>query len=60
MRQTAIGTQEVATNVVTVKDAATTTGRTASQLMTAAGSLKEQSEQLASELDSFLQAVRAA
>ncbi|HKA73394.1 MAG TPA: HAMP domain-containing methyl-accepting chemotaxis protein [Xanthobacteraceae bacterium] len=60
VRQTAVGTQEVASNVVTVKDAATNTGRTASQLMTAAGSLKQQSQQLSMELDRFLKAVRAA
>jgi methyl-accepting chemotaxis protein len=60
VRQTAAGTQEVASNVIGVKDAATHTGEAASRLMTGAQSLKQQSQQLSTEVEGFLKAVRAA
>jgi methyl-accepting chemotaxis protein len=60
VRQTAAGTQEVATNIVRVKDAAHHTGRTASQLTSAAATLKDQAQQLSGEVDGFLDTVKAA
>ena len=60
VRQTAAGTQEVVVNIVSVKDAAANTGETAAQLMNAASSLKDQSQQLSSEVEGFLKLVRAA
>jgi methyl-accepting chemotaxis protein len=60
VRQTSAGTQEVATNIVGVKEAATQTGHTATQLMSAAGALKDQSQQLSAEVETFLRTVRAA
>jgi methyl-accepting chemotaxis protein len=60
VRQTAAGTQEVASNIVGVKDAAANTGETATQLMSAAASLKDQSQALSAEVEGFLKTVRAA
>jgi methyl-accepting chemotaxis protein len=60
VRQTAAGTQEVATNIVGVKEAASQTGQTAAQLTSAAGALKDQSQQLSGEVEGFLKTVRAA
>ncbi len=60
VRQTAAGTQEVATNIVRVKDAAQHTGQTASQLTTAAATLKDHAQQLSAEVGGFLETVRAA
>jgi methyl-accepting chemotaxis protein len=60
VRQTAAGTQEVVTNITSVKDSAASTGRTATQLMTAATSLKDQSQALSAEVEGFLKTVRAA
>jgi methyl-accepting chemotaxis protein len=60
VRQTAAGTQEVASNIVGVKDAAANTGETATQLMSAAGSLKDNAQRLSTEINRFLQGVRAA
>ena len=58
--QAAIGTLEVTTNIVGVKDAAAQTGDTATKLLAAAASLNEQSQHLANEVDAFLQAAKAA
>jgi hypothetical protein len=60
VRQTAAGTQEVVTNITSVKDSAAATGRTATELMTAAASLKDQSQALSAEVQGFLKTVRAA
>jgi len=60
VRQTAAGTQKVVTNITSVKDSAASTGQTATQLMTAAASLKDQSQALSAEVEGFLKTVRAA
>jgi methyl-accepting chemotaxis protein len=60
VRQTAAGTQEVASNIVNVKNAAAHTGETATELMSAAGSLKDNAQRLTTEINRFLQGVRAA
>lgn len=60
MRQTAAGTREVAQNILQVNDASAQTGRMAFELQGAAGSLKEHSDRLASEVGAFLKAASAA
>src|SRR5262249_28652858 len=54
VRQTAIGTREVASKVGFVRDTALHTGETASLLKGAAGTLNDQARHLAHEVDAFL------
>jgi methyl-accepting chemotaxis protein len=60
VQQAAHGTQQVTSNIAGVKEAATTTGAAAAQVLGAAGELSKQSEQLSSEVDRFLVDVKAA
>jgi methyl-accepting chemotaxis protein len=60
VQQAAQGTQEVTSNIAGVKQAATDTGAAASQVLGAAGQLSEQSAQLTTEVNSFLDGVKAA
>jgi methyl-accepting chemotaxis protein len=60
VQQAAAGTQEVTSNISGVKEAATTTGAAASQVLSAAGALSEQSERLTQEVNHFLGEVKAA
>ncbi len=58
--QAAQGTREVTSNIASVKDAATSTGAAASQVLSAAGDLSRQSEQLTGEVNGFLAGLKAA
>jgi methyl-accepting chemotaxis protein len=60
VQQAAQGTHEVTNSIVNVKEAATSTGAAASQVLAAAGDLSRQSEQLRSEVDGFLTGLKAA
>ncbi len=54
------GTQEVSSNISGVTQAAQDTGNAAGDVLTAAGDLSQQSEQLQTQVDTFLEQVRAA
>ncbi len=58
--EAAQGTREVTSNISSVKDAATSTGAAASQVLSAAGDLSRQSEQLTGEVNGFLAGLKAA
>ena len=58
--QAAQGTQEVTSNIGSVKHAATSTGAAAGQVLSAAGDLSRQSEQLTGEVNGFLAGLKAA
>ena len=58
--QAAKGTNEVNTNITAVNDAAVQTGKSASEVLDAAGGLMSQSEALREEVNKFLTQVRAA
>ncbi|MGF1625806.1 MAG: methyl-accepting chemotaxis protein [Alphaproteobacteria bacterium] len=60
VQQASQGTQEVSSNISGVTDAAGATGAAASQVLGAAGDLAKQGESLRTEVDRFLEAVRAA
>jgi methyl-accepting chemotaxis protein len=60
VRQSAVGTQDVATNIVDVKDAAARTGTMANELFAVSGTLQGHTQRLAAEVDSFVAAVKAA
>jgi methyl-accepting chemotaxis protein len=60
VRQTAVGTQEVATSIAGVQEAAARTGSMASELLAASGTLQGQAAQLAAEVDAFVKSVQAA
>ena len=60
VRQTAVGTEEVATKIINVKEAAARTGTMANELLAASGTLKGQAEQLSSEVGGFVKTVKAA
>jgi methyl-accepting chemotaxis protein len=60
VQQTAMAAQEVTLNISGVNRAAGETGAAATQVLGAAGDLSKQSEQLASEVRSFVAGVRAA
>ncbi len=60
VQQAASGTTVIATNIAGVTDAATNTGVSANQVLTAAGELSRQSEVLGSEVERFLSNIRAA
>src|SRR6185437_5407029 len=60
VQHTASNTQEVTANISGVSQAANETGAAASQVLSSAADLSKQAEQLSSEVDSFLEGVRAA
>jgi methyl-accepting chemotaxis protein len=60
VQQAAAGTQEVTSNIVQVNQAASETGQTAGQVLSAADDLSHQGEALRQQIDSFLQSIRAA
>jgi methyl-accepting chemotaxis protein len=60
VQQAAQGTQQVTENISGVKEAATSTGAAATQVLGAAGDLAKQSERLTAEVNNFLVGVRAA
>jgi methyl-accepting chemotaxis protein len=60
VQQAAAGTQEVTTNIIGVTEGANSTGAAASQVLGSAGALSRQAEQLNSEVDHFIEAVKAA
>jgi methyl-accepting chemotaxis protein len=60
VHEAARGTEEVSHNIATVKQAATDTGAAANQVLSAAGQLSEQAEQLNAEVGEFLQGVKDA
>jgi methyl-accepting chemotaxis protein len=60
VQQAAQGTQEVASNIVRVKEASVATGSAAGEVLGAAGGLAQQAQTLSREVDSFLSDVKAA
>ncbi len=60
VQQAAAGTTEVSSNISGVTQAAGETGAAAGQMLSASGELARQGEHLRTEVDKFLQAVRAA
>ena len=60
VREASRGTQDVSTNIASVNGAAVETGKSAGEVLDAAGQLSQQSERLRSELSRFLAEVRAA
>ena len=60
VRQAAQGTQEVTGNIVGVRQASADTGTAAGQVPSAAADVSRLSEELRSEVDSFLAMVKAA
>ncbi|WP_085899308.1 HAMP domain-containing methyl-accepting chemotaxis protein [Kiloniella majae] len=59
VQEAAVGTQQVSTNITTVQQAAEQTGASSSEVLEAAGELSKQSETLRSEVDNFIQGLRA-
>ncbi|WP_417431905.1 HAMP domain-containing methyl-accepting chemotaxis protein [Kiloniella sp.] len=59
VQEAAIGTQQVSTNITTVQRAAEQTGASSNEVLEAAGELSKQSETLRSEVDNFIQGLRA-
>jgi methyl-accepting chemotaxis protein len=60
VQQTAASTREVTTNIAGVSQAASETGNAAGQVLSAAGDLSKQAEQLTQEVSTFVAGVRAA
>jgi methyl-accepting chemotaxis protein len=60
VEQAALGTSEVATNIVDVNQGARRTGTASAQVLSSAQSLSGESNRLKSEVDKFLDTVRAA
>ena len=60
VQQSAAATQDVGRNVVGISDAASQTGAAASQVLSAAGELSQQSDALQREVATFLDAAKAA
>jgi methyl-accepting chemotaxis protein len=60
VQQASAGTTEVSANIVGVTQSAAETGKAASDLLRAAGTLTQQSESLRSAVDGFLRKIRAA
>ena len=60
VQQTSASTQDVTTNIAGVSQAASSTGSAAGQVLTAATDLLQQSQRLASQVNSFVSGVRAA
>jgi methyl-accepting chemotaxis protein len=59
-QEAAQGTEKVSSNVASVSQSATETGAAANQVLSAAGELSLQSDNLKSEVQSFLEKIRAA
>lgn len=60
VQQASAGTSDVATNIVGVTKAADETGQASSQVLESAQGLSKEAETLRTEVDSFIQSVRAA
>ncbi|MCG8689955.1 MAG: nitrate- and nitrite sensing domain-containing protein [Minwuiales bacterium] len=60
VQQASAGTQEVSTHISGVREAADNTGKSAEEVLGAAGSLTQQSDVLRGEVDKFLSGLRAA
>ncbi len=60
VQQAAVGTQEVASNIAGVQQAANDTGTAASHVLSAAQELSQQAERLTGEVGEFLTGVRSA
>jgi methyl-accepting chemotaxis protein len=60
VEQAASGTQEVSTNIAGVTEAASESGRVASDVLSAAGELTSQSDKLRKEVDKFLAGMKVA
>ena len=60
VQQAAVGTQQVSSNIVDVQRGATETGGASSQVLSAAKSLSVDSNRLRTQVDQFLNTVRAA
>ncbi|MGV8998327.1 MAG: methyl-accepting chemotaxis protein [Parvibaculaceae bacterium] len=60
VQQAAQGTEEVSRSIIDVKQASTDTGAASAQVLGAAGELARNSNDLSSEVDSFLAGVKAA
>jgi methyl-accepting chemotaxis protein len=60
VQQAAAGTQEVSNNIAGVNEAAKSSSSAATEVVSVTGELSRQSEMLRSELDRFLQGLRAA
>ncbi len=60
VQEAARGTQDVSSNITGVTQAAQETGSTATQVLTASNELNQQSDTLRTEVESFLEQVRAA
>ena len=58
--EAATGTQEVSSNIVNVSEAAQRTGTAATQVLSAAGELSKNGEQLKTQVDAFLKEIRTA
>ena len=59
-QEAAIGTQQVSSNIADVQQSATTSGESAGNVLSAAGELSRQSENLRARVQTFLEEVRAA
>ena len=60
MSEASKGTSEIQNHIVSVLDAAKETGAAANEVLSAAGELSRNGEELASQMDRFLQEIRAA
>ncbi|MCW2245504.1 methyl-accepting chemotaxis protein [Azospirillum fermentarium] len=59
VQQAAIGTQEISSNILGVQQAAQSTGSSAGHVLSASGTLSDQSRRLQDEVERFIQTVRA-
>ncbi len=59
VQEAAVGTQQVSSNITSVQQAAEQTGASSSEVLEAAGELSKQSETLRTEVDNFIQGLRA-
>jgi methyl-accepting chemotaxis protein len=60
VQQTAVSTRDVTSNIAGVSQAVSETGAAAGQVVSAAGGLSKQAEQLTYEINTFVEGVRAA
>ncbi|WP_120497513.1 methyl-accepting chemotaxis protein [Kiloniella sp. EL199] len=59
VQEAAVGTQQVSSNITSVQQAAEQTGASSNEVLEAAGELSKQSETLRTEVDNFIQGLRA-
>ena len=59
VQQAAVGTQEISTNILGVQEAAQSTGSSAGHVLSASGTLSDQSRRLQDEVERFIRTVRA-